>query len=271
MTRKRRIRGGGEEEVPTSWIIGRLRRIFGVSWKFRLSADAPAGRFCSEGARFMANSGMSADVHRNRRLIGAIRMNSGPHRSAADCVGSLGGPENRGRARIRPPAVSTAKGRDLWNSQEERPEFRGIATYLEDKGVAGRIYPWPIAEDRRGILKIPAVRGYARRPVLRRRRGICAKPCRRSIGLYSNFAINLASVVRALLDPAPRAGREGPIPHSLKNTKPPQPKNGQNQHRTRAKTLRLTKPPRNGQTKHRTRPNPEDQRNRRSRGTLVGP
>ena len=67
---------GDKEAFRTSLIVGRLRRIFGAPWKSRLFADSPADRFCGEGARFMANSGRSAEIPRNLRLIGAIRRNA---------------------------------------------------------------------------------------------------------------------------------------------------------------------------------------------------
>ena len=95
-----------------------------------MSADSPAGRFCGDGARFMANAGRSAEIPRNRRLIGAIRGNFGHRRSLADFVGSSRNRENIGRSLIHQPAGSALVGRDLWPIREGRPKFRETATYL---------------------------------------------------------------------------------------------------------------------------------------------
>ena len=126
---------GDMAEFRTSLILGRLRRIFGESRKSRMSVDAAAGRFCGDGARFMANSGRSAGVPRNPHLLGEIMGDFGPRLSLADCVGSPGRPENLGRSRICHPAVSLAKGLDLWPVRGARPKFREISTYWGRTGV----------------------------------------------------------------------------------------------------------------------------------------
>ena len=77
-----------------------------------MSADSPTGRFFGKGARFMANAVRTAEIPRNRHLIGANGMfgHLGP---MANFVGSSGNPENIGRSQIRQPAGSTAKRRCL--------------------------------------------------------------------------------------------------------------------------------------------------------------
>ena len=90
-----------------------------------------------------------------------------------DCVGFLGNPENLGCPRTPPPAGSSVEARDLWPIQEGRPEFRGIATYLGRLGGDSG-HRWSLADcvGPRGVQKIPDVRGFARRPGLRRRGAI---------------------------------------------------------------------------------------------------
>ena len=66
----------------------------------------------------------SADIQRNRHLLGAIRRNFGLRRSFADRLEYIQtSPKNLGASRIRPPAGASAKG----DSGEFRPTGRNSA------------------------------------------------------------------------------------------------------------------------------------------------
>ena len=130
----------------TSSIVGRLRRIFGGSRISRISADSPAGRLCGEGARFMANSGSSAEIRRNVRLIGATRENSGNRRPLADCVGPSGGPGSLGCSRIRPPAGPRVDWGDLMPFRDDRPKFRDDEESRRKRGALGSNAPQNLAD-----------------------------------------------------------------------------------------------------------------------------
>ena len=84
-------------QAPLTWgeraafrisrLCGRLRTISSRNAeKSRSPTGQPPGRFCGEGARFVGNSARSAEIQRNRHLLGLKGRNSAPRDTAADCV-----------------------------------------------------------------------------------------------------------------------------------------------------------------------------------------
>ena len=117
------------------------------------------------------HSARSAEIWRNRHLLWLKGRNSVPLDSVADCVAiSSRNPENTGCGRIRHPAGSAAKRRDIG---EFHPICRNSAkSPLNWDGRAEYRTPCVFGRIRRiiciGVLEISDVRGSAIRPVLRR-------------------------------------------------------------------------------------------------------
>ena len=84
--------------------------------KFLRPAGPPPGRFCGAGPRFRGIPTRSAEIRRNRHLLGATGCNFAPRGSVVVCVEFPGNPENSRGSRIRRPAGSAAQGRESANS-----------------------------------------------------------------------------------------------------------------------------------------------------------
>ena len=104
-----------------------------------LFADPPPGRFCGEWARIKEIPARSAEIRRNRHLLGATGRNFVPHGAVVDGVEFSDNPEKSLLFADPPPGRFCGEGARLSDILPGRLRFSEIATYFARRGAISHI------------------------------------------------------------------------------------------------------------------------------------